>query len=265
MTVTLHHFPPSLCSQKVRLVLAEKGVPHEQRVVDIGPAMENYEPWYARLNPRMVVPTLVHDGQVVVDSARIVRYIDAHFDGPDLVPADAAERERMEAWIARQDAFPFRELSYATFPGLLGWAVLQSFGKRRATLRRHLADNPDLAPLYQARLDDVEAWEAAVRAPRGGETLTAELKTLLDALGEHLADRHFIAGGRWSLADGVWTVVLARTIQLGQEGLWSPVLRDWYGRMRSRPSFARADVWEGQRPATLVPTMARSFLRRALG
>jgi glutathione S-transferase len=263
--VTLYHFLPSLCSQKVRVALAEKGVAYESRVVDIGPAMENYAGWYAELNPRMVVPTLVHEGAVVVDSAKIVRYVDAAFDGPALSPPEPAPRAVMDTWIARQDGFPFRELSYASFPGLLGWAVLKSFGKRRATLRRRMAERPDLAERYEARLRDVDAWERAVRAPRAGEVLVGEARALLDDLAEQVAQRPFLAGRRYSLADAVWTVVLARTVQLRLDEHWSDSVRAYYARMRSRPSFTAADVWEDQRPAQLVPTMARSFVRRAFG
>ena len=70
----LYHFPASLCSQKVRLALAEKGVRYATRVVNIGPAHENYEPWYMRLNPRGVVPTLVHDGELGLAAARHHRH-----------------------------------------------------------------------------------------------------------------------------------------------------------------------------------------------
>lgn len=83
---TLFHILPSSCSQKVRLVLAEKQVPYTGKLVNIGPAMENYEPWYVRLNPRAVVPTLVHGETVITDSARILRYVDDTFDGPSLMP-----------------------------------------------------------------------------------------------------------------------------------------------------------------------------------
>ena len=84
MSVTLYFFHGSLCSQKVRLALEEKNVSYTGRLVNIGPRMENYEPWYMRINPRGVVPTLDHDGHIVTDSARIVVFVDEHFDGPDL-------------------------------------------------------------------------------------------------------------------------------------------------------------------------------------
>lgn len=60
--VTLYDFPPSLCSQKVRLALAEKHVSYMNRFVDIEVRMQNYDPDYLRLNPHGVVPTLMAIG-----------------------------------------------------------------------------------------------------------------------------------------------------------------------------------------------------------
>ena len=58
----LYHYWSSVCSQKVRMCLAEKGLEWESRHVDIF-AFENYEPAYTKLNPKAVVPTLDHDGK----------------------------------------------------------------------------------------------------------------------------------------------------------------------------------------------------------
>ena len=43
MRVVPYHFPPSLCSQNVRLTLYEKGVEYTSKLVNVGPPMENYE------------------------------------------------------------------------------------------------------------------------------------------------------------------------------------------------------------------------------
>lgn len=148
---------------------------------------------------------------------------------------------------------------------MLGRAVLKSFGKRRLTLRRRQAENPDLASCYEDRLRDVDAWKASVRAPRAGELLRAEAIELLDAFGRHVEHRTFIAGDNYSLADAVWTVVLARTIQLELDDQWSESTRAWYQIMRRRPSFAAADVWEDQRLPWLLPFMVRSVFKRMAG
>ena len=66
----LYSHPVSPASQKVRLVLAEKNIDYEIRPVDL-PAKENLEPWYLKLNPMGVLPTLVVDGTPLVESSII--------------------------------------------------------------------------------------------------------------------------------------------------------------------------------------------------
>ncbi|NDJ20679.1 hypothetical protein GS682_03280 [Nostoc sp. B(2019)] len=66
----LYYFPGSLCSQKVKLVLAEKNLKWSDRLINLL-TFENLQPNYIHLNPKGVVPTLVHDGKVICDSAMI--------------------------------------------------------------------------------------------------------------------------------------------------------------------------------------------------
>lgn len=246
MPITLFHHPGSLCSQKVRLALAEKGVPFESRVVDIGPRAENYERWYAELNPRMVVPTLVHDGRVVTDSARIVRYIDEQFAGPVLRAETDEARSIEDAWIALADSLPLRELSYGTLRGPFGWILRHSDRVRLRKLERGRDANPDLAPLYQARIDDVRQWFEVSRNPRKVSELVDSVNATLAKLDAHIRQRAFIAGAHYGLADILWTVVIARLYALG---LRSTVdahrnVARYFARIEQRPSLARAGVWK---------------------
>jgi len=67
----LYHAPQSTCSQKVRIALAEKNLDWTERRVNLA-KNDQLRPEYLALNPNGVVPTLVHDGHVIVDSSRIV-------------------------------------------------------------------------------------------------------------------------------------------------------------------------------------------------
>ncbi|RIL08184.1 MAG: hypothetical protein DCC71_00075 [Proteobacteria bacterium] len=100
--LTLHHNGLSSCSQKVRLVLAEKGLAYESREVNLV-AGEQHAPEYVKLNPNHVVPTLVHDGRAFVESSLIDEYLDEVFPDPPLAPADAAGRHAMRVWVKRID------------------------------------------------------------------------------------------------------------------------------------------------------------------
>ena len=72
MTFELYHTHHSTFSQKVRISLAEKGLPNKDKdwvahEVDLG-KFEHLTPEYLQLNPNGVVPTLIHDGSVLIES-----------------------------------------------------------------------------------------------------------------------------------------------------------------------------------------------------
>ncbi len=55
----------------------------------IGPTLgDQFDPEYLKLNPKAVVPILVHDGRVIVESTVICEYVDEDFPEPSLKPAD---------------------------------------------------------------------------------------------------------------------------------------------------------------------------------
>ena len=93
----LYHHGSSVCAAKVRLALAEKNVEWEGHYVDILKG-DQFDPAYTKLNPKAVVPTLVHDGFVLQESTVICEYIDEVFPDPPLKPTAAAGRAQMRLW-----------------------------------------------------------------------------------------------------------------------------------------------------------------------
>ena len=94
----LYTHPMSPCAQKVRIVLAEKGLPWTGVHVDLA-GKENLRPEYLKLNPQGVVPTLVHRGVPVVESSVICEYLDEAFPEPPLMPGDPLIRAEIRNWI----------------------------------------------------------------------------------------------------------------------------------------------------------------------
>ena len=102
MALALYHNDMSSCAQKVRLMLAEKGLEWESRHLNLR-AGEHQQDWYIKLNPRAVVPTLI-DGDIVVPESNVINeYLDERFPDPPLKPADPFGRARMRLWTKQLD------------------------------------------------------------------------------------------------------------------------------------------------------------------
>jgi ganglioside-induced differentiation-associated protein 1 len=78
----LYHGATSVCAIKVRLTLAEKSLPWKGEVLALQKS-DQFRPDYLKLNPNAVVPTLVHDGKVVIESTLIMEYLEEAF--PDVL------------------------------------------------------------------------------------------------------------------------------------------------------------------------------------
>ena len=100
--LALYHNDMSLCAQKVRVCLAEKGLDWESRHLVLRSA-EHQQDWYLKLNRRAVVPTLMDDDKVIPESNVILEYLDERFPSPPLTPKDPYGRARMRLWTKQLD------------------------------------------------------------------------------------------------------------------------------------------------------------------
>lgn len=252
----LYNIPPSLCSQKVRLALVEKGVTFRNHWLDIGPSAENYEPWYVKLNPKCVVPTLVCGDEVITDSAVIMRYVAEEFEGPALIPEDPTELERMERWYALAESLDFRLFTFSTVnPKLTAFGLKKKIKKLRAYSTKY----PELRAEYEAKIKDMEGLRDQSRDPELLEERRINLGRELDALDATLASSPFIAGETYTLADVIWTVSLTRIVFLKRHELIEsrPNLSAYYQRMQARPSYQEATLYPRFKLRPMLPLMAR--------
>src|SRR5258705_37269 len=65
----LYHNINSVCAQKVRVALAEKGLAYQEHLIDLRGGQ--FDPAYMKLNPNAAVPTLVHEGRPVAGWKRV--------------------------------------------------------------------------------------------------------------------------------------------------------------------------------------------------
>jgi glutathione S-transferase len=197
----LYHMPLSPYARKVRLVLAEKRLPFELRLEKVWERRAEY----LELNPAGTVPTLVEDnGLIVPDSSVICEYLDEAYPDSSLMGRTLAERievRRLAAW----------------FDGKFAVEVTQNLYGEKYLRRLTRRGNPDPAAI------------------RTGYTA---LRYHLDYISWLAETRKWLAGSALSLADFAAAAHLSTLDFIGElDWSISPPAKDWYARMKSRPSF----------------------------
>lgn len=237
--IELYHFGFSTCSQKVRLVLAEKGLDftsHEVNLIAGG----QHDPAYVKLNPKHVVPTLLHDGQLLVESTLIIRYLDDAFPEPPQRPKDALGRYQVDLWLKRVDEALHPAAPIVTFALGPRKALL---AQPKEVLEANLAGIPD--PAVRATRRSV--IEHGVAAPEFAGALGVFIDTL-DAMEADFAKRAWLSGERFGLADATLLPYVLRLEHLAMDPLLDrtarPRVADWLARVKALPSYATAvEAW----------------------
>jgi glutathione S-transferase len=192
--------------RRARILLAEKGVPHETVQVDLRSGEQLGEA-YRRINPQCTVPALVTDeGPVLTDNAAIAAYIEARFPEPPLLGRTPLDKAEVAGWQWRIE-----------FEGLL--AIAEAFR------------NGSLAMANRALTGPVDYAQIPELAQRG----LARVQLFFATLDGHLAGRDFIAAGQFSIADitAVVAVDFARVVKV-KPGEKHPNLRRWREAMQAR-------------------------------
>lgn len=124
MALTLYSYWRSTAAYRVRIALNLKGLEH--RIVPVNLIRDGGEQKsdnYQRLNPQMLVPTLVHDTQTIAQSLAIIEYLEETFPERPLLPNDPSPRAltRQISYVIAMEMHPLnnlRVLNYLT--GSLG-------------------------------------------------------------------------------------------------------------------------------------------------
>ena len=235
----LYHNDTSTCAQKVRVTLAEKSLEWKSHHLDLR-AGDQQRPEYLKLNPRGVVPTLVDRGRAVRESNVIMEYLEDEYPDRPLRPADSFGRAQMRLWTKRLDE-GHHDIATATLS--MGIAFLHQYLERGKEACQALIDKiPD--PVRRERRRDVITNGVEATEFRTAVTMW---KRLLEDMEEALCAGPWLAGPAYSLADAAYTPYLTRLDHLNLLG-WldqRPKVRDWYARLRERPSYAIAFTkWE---------------------
>ena len=219
------------------MCIAEKGLDWESRHVDIF-AFENYEPAYTDLNPKAVVPTLDHDGHVLIESNIILEYLEDVFPKQvPLRPDDPFARSIMRLWVYNSEELAHWNVNVCSHNLRHAKRMDQRYSHAEQVAAAEKCPNPMIALRLKRRLAvgvSVEEEEEAY----------AKLDYLLDQMEQRLAGGPWIAGPMFTLADVSMAPMVNRIEVLSRPEMIAPTNRprvaDWWARIQARPGYQTA-------------------------
>jgi len=228
--IELYHNDMSVCAQKARFALAEKKLKWEGHHLNLR-AADQQKPEYLKLNPDAVVPTLLDNGAVIIESTVICEYLDDAYPEPRLRPSDAVGRARMRLWTKQLDegvhaatsvvsnaiAFRYQKLA-------IGMEELEKFHQKM----------PD--PVKRKR-----SWENVTKGidSRYFSESIKRFDKLLGDVETALSESPWLASKEFSLADIGYAPYITRLDHLQLQFLWDkrPHIPAWYDRLLERRGY----------------------------
>ena len=236
--VHLFHFQGSSCSQKTRIFLSLRDIPWESHYIHLG-RKEQWQPWYLGINPRGLVPALVLDGEVHIESNDIIALLDRRFPGRRLIPEGM--EDRIGQLLQNEDDLhlDIRTLNFRfTQPRGLVARTPEDVRNLREGGSGTVRGASDPEKDHQAAF-----WENVIENGLTDEAVRASLgrfRTALDELEEWLEDSPFLLGDDLTILDIAWFIYVMKLLWCGYplERL-HPRVAAWYAPLLARPEFAR--------------------------
>lgn len=229
----LYHAGLMACSKKSRIVLKEKGLEYASHYLSLSD-FQHHNPEYLKLNPNGLVPTLIHDGAVIIESSIINEYLDEVFPEVPLRPSDPVGRARVRVWakLADEALGPNMIVTFSNAGGI---------GKSARALKGAALDALiERIPLLERRavITQITKGGGFSRAVFAGAREKAGF--IVDKVEKALADTPYLAGDRYSLADINMVPFMHRYRQRVVPDLVTPQkvpnLCKWLDRILARPA-----------------------------
>ena len=229
MPFTLYNAPQSTCSQRVRFLLNAKKLAFDEIRLNLLEG-DQLKPDYLKLNPNGVVPTLDHDGAIVIDSTVIIEYLDEVVPNESFTPENAVERAQMRALMHFIDEMPAAAVRVPTF----NLAFLPRFQKMSREDFVTMAESKPLRREFMLTMGQTgfprhEMHAALARLRRAYERMDSEIER---------SGGPWLLGQRITLADVAVMPALVRMHDLGLAD-WQdlPRIVTWFDNIRAQPAF----------------------------
>ena len=241
MTFTLYHHGSSVCAAKVRFAMDQKGLDWDGVYIDILKG-EQFDPEYMKLNPKAVVPTLIHDDKVITDSTVICEYLDQIV--PDLNPMhpdDPFECAQVRYWTKAVDEDLHPACGAVTFVCSHRHTVLKNLGEEG--VKEFLASTPPISVTSDWKSMKDGFTRYGFEAPGAVEKIKL-YDTYLHKMEDALKDGDdWLVSNKFTIADIAMTPYVNRLAMMSMRGMWEngrlPNVEKWFARIEALPNFKK--------------------------
>ena len=234
----LYHSGRSNCSARVRLLLEEKALDLTSHHIDLL-NKENITEEYFGINPKGLVPALVHDGQVIIESNDILHYLEDAFPDPGFRDVPEARQPEIDEWLKISGDMHIPAIK--TFQYYKINASLIPKSEEEEELYWKLQKDPELRAFHgkhshgKSFTDEDAAGAVAL------------LNDIFSRMNRTLTDSEWIVGDSYSLADISWGPTITTLQGGGFDFEPYPEVGRWYDALCRRPQFDKAVIeWRNQ-------------------
>ena len=235
----LYHHGSSVCAAKVRWAMVLKGLDFKTHYIDILKG-EQFTPEYIKINPKAVVPSLIHDGNIINESTVIVEYLDLAFPDKKLTPKNPVEYVKTRYWTKILDELLHPACGTLTFACAHRHIVRKNLSE--AELEEFLASTPDHSVTADWAGFKKQIVKYGFEAPGAADKIRLYDK-YLKKMNEDLQSTKWLASNEFGLADVSLTPYVNRVAMMGMSDWWEgrlPYLADWWARVQEVPTFQSA-------------------------
>ena len=234
--IHLFHFSGSACSQKLRIFFNIKNINWNSHVINLI-KQEQFSKWFLGINPRGLVPTLVHDGDVHIESNEIMAYLDGVYKNNKLFPIDLIDEINKD--LAFEDSL-HHDLRRLTFryiiPHALGKknpSTIDTKEQFEGTIQGKPDENKSKEILfwknhYQNGITDDEIIESANK-----------FKNIYEDFDKTLKNQKYLKGDEFTVVDLAWYVSTKRLAMAGIPIEKYKNVQKWFSNLDNDENFKK--------------------------
>ena len=234
--IHLFHFSGSACSQKLRIFFNIKKINWNSHVINLI-KQEQFSEWFLGINPRGLVPTLVHDGDVHIESNEIMAYLDDVYKDNKLFPIDLIDEINKD--LAFEDSL-HHDLRRLTFryiiPHALGKKNPSTIDAKEqfvGTIQGKADENKSKEILfwknhYQNGITDDEIIESANK-----------FKNIYEDFDKTLKNQKYLKGDEFTVVDLAWYVSTKRLAMAGIPIEKYKNVQKWFSNLDNDENFKK--------------------------